>query len=356
MKRRTDLDNLRWMCVLLLFPYHTFTLYNNWGESYYIHLAQSPALSLAVKLCQPWFMPLLFLLSGVSTVYSLRKRTPGQYLGERCRKLLVPLVSGTLLAVPALTYVAERTHNGYTGGYLTQYRLFFSKTDLVGYAGGFTMAHLWFLAYLLAASLAALPLILLWKKRAAGSPPASLGRLLALFLPVWLCSYVLDISGKSLGRYFALFLLGATVLSREETQRLLCERRRILLLLWAAATALPFTAGPAGLLHDGLFQMTGWFGSLALLGLGQRHLNFSGPVARYFTRASFSLYIFHLPWIVLTAYWVSPLVPALLPQAALILAGSFLLTVGTYALARRSALLRALFAISQTPPRPAAAP
>lgn len=34
--RRNHIDNLRWMAILLLFPYHTFTLFNNWGERYYV--------------------------------------------------------------------------------------------------------------------------------------------------------------------------------------------------------------------------------------------------------------------------------------------------------------------------------
>lgn len=367
MVRRNDIDNLRWMTILLLFPYHTFTLYNNWGENYYVHMEESFVLSLLVKICQPWFMPLLFVLAGVSTVYALERRTPGQYLKERVTKLLVPLVSGILLVVPSLTYFAERFHNGYTGGYLEQYRLFFSKTDLVGYTGGFTPAHLWFLSYLFVVSAAALPLILLWKKHGRKqfitcSQPALPSRsglpafpsrsglpallcLVSLFSVVWVLSFVLDINGKSLGRYFALFLLGALVISNSEVQDTLEKKRRLLLALWTASTLLLAFVSAPPLLHGGLFQLTGWTGILALLGFSKHYLNFSSPVCTYFKNASFPLYILHLPWIVGIAYFMPQFVTSAALQVTVILLLSFLFTLCSYEAVRRIPLLRTLFAV-----------
>ena len=94
----------------------------------------------------------------MSSAYAPDKRTNCEYVKERIFKLLIPFVVGTLVVVPAQTYFAERFHNGYTGGYLHQYVLFFTgPTDLTGYRGGFTPAHLWFLLYLFIISVAALP-------------------------------------------------------------------------------------------------------------------------------------------------------------------------------------------------------
>lgn len=348
MLRRNDIDNLRWMTILLLFPYHIFTIYNNWGERFYIHLAESPFLSLLVKIVQPWFMPLLFVLAGISTIYALQRRTPKQYLQERISKLLIPLISGILLIIPSLTYFAERFHNGYTGGYFAQYQLFFSKTDLVGYSGGFTPAHLWFIAYLFVVSLIALPLILLWKKYLAENEKSnSLILLFCLFLVIWLCSYILDINGKSLGRYFALFLLGAVVLSREGMQEKLAAKRWIFLSLWLVATILLITVTDEGIVHEALFHLTSWLGILTLLGLSRPYLNFHNQITSYFTKASFALYIFHLPWVVAIAYFISPLSLSIPLQLMVLLSASFILTVATYELIRRIPCLRTLFAIKK---------
>lgn len=62
---------------------------------------------------------------------------------------MIPFVFGLLVLVPAMTYTGEVYFNDYQGTYLGQYYLFFTKiTDLTGYKGGFTPAHLWFLLYL----------------------------------------------------------------------------------------------------------------------------------------------------------------------------------------------------------------
>jgi len=163
--RKHYIDNLRWMCVLLLFPYHVFMIYNTWGENFYVKgPGVHPVMTFNV-VTWPWFMPILFVIAGISTAYAMRRRSVGEYVKERVLKLLVPLAAGILLLIPAQTYFAERFHNGYTGGYFAQYVLFFTKpTDLTGYAGGFTPGHLWFILYLFVISLAAVPVILLNKK------------------------------------------------------------------------------------------------------------------------------------------------------------------------------------------------
>lgn len=71
-------------------------------------------------------MSVLFLIAGLTTMYSLKKRTIGQYYIERFKRLLVPFGDGNILTV---------------------YKHFFTtcKDGFYGYDGGFTPAHLWFL-------------------------------------------------------------------------------------------------------------------------------------------------------------------------------------------------------------------
>ena len=206
--RKHYIDNLRWMCVLLLFPYHVFMIYNTWGENFYVKGPDVHPVMTFNVVTWPWFMPILFVIAGISTAYAMRKRSVGEYVKERVLKLLVPLAAGILLLIPAQTYFAERFHNGYTGGYFAQYVLFFTKpTDLTGYAGGFTPGHLWFILYLFVIAMAAVPVILLNKKYKlldrfdSGKLPLPM-TLLFVILPL-AGSLVLDIGGKSLGEYFA---------------------------------------------------------------------------------------------------------------------------------------------------------
>lgn len=156
-ERNHYIDNIRWMALFLLFPFHSFIIYNNFGEGNYIKGAENEILTKFTSILWPWFMPLLFVIAGISSMYALRNRTIKGYLIERLKKLFVPLFFGIIFICPFLTFFAEKYHNGYTGTYLQQYILFFTKeTDLTGYNGGFTPAHLWFLLYLLVISIIAI--------------------------------------------------------------------------------------------------------------------------------------------------------------------------------------------------------
>src|SRR5574344_2173039 len=75
MNRKHYVDNLRWICIVLLIPYHAAMAYNTWGEGNYIFFYPSRVLSSFVVGVSPWYMTLLFVLAGMSARYSLEKRT-----------------------------------------------------------------------------------------------------------------------------------------------------------------------------------------------------------------------------------------------------------------------------------------
>lgn len=352
--RKYYIDNLRWLTVLLLFPYHTFMIYNGF-ESFYIKGDYSPILNCFLVFTYPWFMPLLFTVAGMSTCYALQKRTMKAYVKERLLKLFVPLVSGLLLLIPVQTYYAEKFHNGYAGSYFEQYSLFFTKpTDLTGYRGGFTPGQLWFIFYLFVISLAALPVILLYKQWGERLPVEkfTLPMLLPLFLVVFVFSLILDIGGKSLGEYFALFMLGYLILADDTVQDRLEKNRWCLigaaLLFLTGNVAYQLLVGiPAGLFYDISIRFVAWVSILGILGMGKHFLNFSNRVTDYFSKASFPIYIFHQSWIILIAYYTFLLTDSIILQVTVILSVSFLMTLGTYELCKRTSATRFLFGIKK---------
>lgn len=123
--RKHYIDNLRWIIILLLIPYHAAMTWNVWGEPNYIYFESNKIISSIVVFLNPYFMPSLFLLAGISTKFSLQKRTVKQYLSERVKKLLVPFISGTLLLMPVMTYIADKFNFGYDGNYfiITEFSL-----------------------------------------------------------------------------------------------------------------------------------------------------------------------------------------------------------------------------------------
>lgn len=147
--RKYYIDNIRIFCILLLIPYHTAMIFNNFGESRYIHSQNSTLATLFIIGVYPWWMSVLFALAGMSTGYALKKRTPRQYAKERFQKLLIPMVSAIVLLVPVQTYLADKFFHNYQGSYFDHFPIFFSLTDWSGYDGHFTPAHTWFILFLL---------------------------------------------------------------------------------------------------------------------------------------------------------------------------------------------------------------
>lgn len=303
-------------------------------------------------------MPLMFLLTGLSSYLSLQKRQWREYLRERFLKLFFPLLFGVLLIVPVQTYYAEKFHNNYEGGYLQQYKLFFTKaTDLTGYNGGFTPGHLWFLLYLLIIALLALPLMLKLKSSSGGAisffnNPV---KLIFLFIIPFIFSPILDIAGKSLGQFTALVVIGF----------LMCKQNQILdtiekykwlygilaLSLFLVSYYIYYTEGwPSGfntiaIAFTALRHLIMWVSILAILGYGKRYLNFSNKITAYLTRASFPLYIFHQTWLVFIAYYVFKVTDIFIVQFVSIMLLTFLASILTYELFKRIPVIRFMFGI-----------
>ena len=93
--RKLYLDNIRWATVVLVVIYHMIYIFNGvqpfgvvgpFGE----HQIQDGFLYLVY----PWFMALLFVVSGMSARYCLQSRTTKQFLQDKTRKLLVPSTIG----------------------------------------------------------------------------------------------------------------------------------------------------------------------------------------------------------------------------------------------------------------------
>ena len=350
MERKYYIDNLRWMAILLLFPFHAAQIWSG-GEysGFYIWSHTNTVLYVFSTAVYPWYMTLLFTIAGISCKYALQKRTNRQFVAERTKKLLIPFFFGLLVLVPVMTYVAEVFFNGYTGTYLQQYALFFTKeTDLTGYHGGFTPAHLWFLLYLFVISLVALLIIRLQKeclpKFRVGSFPYFC--LILLFVPEWLCQYVLNIGGKSLGQFMILFLFGYYILSEESVLQKVKQYRfvslAICILSGSLYTYLYCFENVRNIWITVLYIFFGWMGIITLLGIGQSKLNFHNRISDYFTAASFPVYILHMPVLVVAGYFVLKLPVGVAGQFSLIVLISFIATFLIYEMVKRIPVLRFL--------------
>ncbi len=312
--RKHFIDNLRWMDVFLLIPYHAAQAFNTWGELNYICFVPNKVISSFIVFLSPFFMPLLFLLAGMSSRYALTRRTYGQYLTERIKRLMVPFLFGTLVLCPVLAYIGERTNCGYEGGFFEHYGVFFTKwTDLSGFDGGFGVGQFWFLYFLFVISLVLIGIASLKDhviKKKAFPEHVPFWALCLMVIPLPFLYDLLAIGGKSFAEYTYVFLIGFFVLSSDRTIE---EAKKYRVFTFAAGLA-------AAALNVYLFLWSGrdygtynvivkafaeWFMILALIGIGKSRLDLENRITAYLSERSFPLFTFHFLWVVLFQYLFS---------------------------------------------------
>lgn len=309
--RKHWLDNLRWVTVLLVLFYHVIYFYNNKGVFGGIggfgEYPQCPQYQdVVMYILYPWFMPLLFILAGISARYALQKHSAGEWFRARTRKLLVPGTIGLLVFHWMVGYfntvVAER--EGVFDGVPGVVKYFIMAVSGTG--------PLWFIQVLWLLCIVLLLIraldrkdrfwalcgkagmvviimlgVLFWagEQTLVQNPrPESLDGLLNLYKPLF---------------YMVPFLLGYFVFSHDEVQNKV-KAAWIPLLAVAAVSGIVLIVTSFGqdntspqFLGSPLNSLYGWLMCLAMIGWFQAKFDRTGPFAAYMTRNSYGIYIVH---------------------------------------------------------------
>ena len=101
--RQSYIDWLRILLILSVFLFHVGMIFNTWDWHVKNDL-KVPELKNIMTFLHYWRIPLLFLVSGAGTFFALGIRTPGQYLKERFKRLLIPAIAGIFILVPVQVY------------------------------------------------------------------------------------------------------------------------------------------------------------------------------------------------------------------------------------------------------------
>lgn len=347
-QRRYDIDWLRVFATYLLFLFHVSKVFDVAPFYHVKNTELSPALDLLTLFIHFWHMPLFFTLAGWSAYASLRRRGGGEFVRERLRRLLLPLVAGTAIFGPVLKYYELRT--GFTldlYGYhqldapFSEPFLRFLPTFYTDFAR-FTWAHLWFLAYLFTFSMLYRPLMSRWidgaehlAPQAPASRPAAITRpALRLWAPLaLLCAIQVTLrlvwpGGQNLINdwanfaYYSTFFLLGFVLARHPAWQLEIDRQ------WKAAAALALVSYAAMYAYwratDGnpwpqqpsvaailallpvlaLTAVAGYAMVVLLLGAAHRFARRGGAVLDYLSESSMPVYILHQAGIVIPAFYI----------------------------------------------------
>lgn len=365
------LDWLRVLATLGVFLFHASNVFNATG--FEIHNAEG---SLTITMLQaffyPWGMPLFFLLAGAGSWFALRRRSAGQFTRERTLRVLVPFFTGTLLLGPLQLYLSwsHRTQTGMFDGSLLEFtaeRLSHISPKLFGAIG----YHMWFLGFLFAFSLLALPLFM-WLKGETGRRVVS--RLAGL------CEhrggvllFILPLAAVRLGlqpffpeqqdwadffSYGVFFVLGFLLFADERFTRAVRRDRWILFAVGIAATLAAMAIGTSLESFDiekapstiwefimwGLIAVCGWCWTAFMLYVGMRYMDRDGKALRYGQSALLPFFVVHQPVILAIAYFVVQWEAGILPKMLPVFLGAFVVSLGFYELiVRRVAPLRAIF-------------
>jgi hypothetical protein len=180
--RRADLDWLRVLAFGLLIFYHAGMAWSGWSW----HLTSTDSISWlreGMRFVNRWRMPLLFLVSGAAIMLALGRRPAGAFVGDRLRRLALPLAFGMVVLVPPQVYL-ERLYSGQFKGSFLEW---LPQAFVGAYPSGNTSwHHLWFLAYVLVLTLVLLPCFLSARSPQGRAVHARMGMVVAQRFLQWL--------------------------------------------------------------------------------------------------------------------------------------------------------------------------
>ncbi|MBN1659348.1 MAG: acyltransferase [Anaerolineae bacterium] len=378
------LDWLRVLATLGVFMFHAINVFG--PTKFEINNAERSDLILLIQgFFFPWGMPLFFLVSGAGSWFALRRRTAAQFTRERTLRLLVPFFTGTLLLGPVQLYLSW-SHKSQTGVFAGSFRDFLiDRLPPVGpkYFGAFGY-HMWFLGFLFAFSLLALPLFT-WLKGESGRTALSRlaglcerrGAILLFVLPVVLvrvCLHSFFPEQQSWADFFShgtFFVLGYALFADARFLRAIRRDWAILLAMGTVAilAAIAIVASiesfdieqaprtPLEFLLWGFVAACGWFWTAFMLSIAMRHLDRDTKALRYGQATLLPFFVVHQPAILAVAYFVVQWEASITFKLVIVLLGAFALSIGLTELGiKRVRILRLLFGMKPLPKAPAAQP
>lgn len=313
-ERKYYLDNIRTMLILGLFIAHTCEIYHL-KEGFYVEGENTLIPTLIYNSLRSWYMSVLFFTAGLTTMYSLNKRTIKAYYKERCKRLLLPFFIGLFLWVPIQSYFTLKNHYDFTGNVIDVYKHFFTTfTDgFYGYDGGFTPSHLWFLIYLMGIALISYPVIRYKKNQLSGKLLNVNWKSFAVFtLIIYVVAY--GTSDESIGKFIVFFVVGLLLYDSKELYEFALRYWKIfgffglitnicmsfMLIQMHDMSIWTFEYAWMRLIWA-ISCTTAVFG---VMGIGQRFLNKTNGLVKYLSERSFAIYYIHMTVVIAVGYYV----------------------------------------------------
>ena len=298
--RKHYLDNIRWLTVVLVVFYHVLYMYNAEGVAGGLGKITNLKVQyydLYLNFIYPWLMPILFIVSGITSRLYLESHSDREFIRSRTTKLLVPSTIGLFVFQFIQGYINMSLSNA-----LDQMAEapWFVKYLIMAISG---QGVLWFAQMLWLFSVILVGVRKLEKDRGwQMGKKVNLPILLLLTGAVWLSAQ----SGNTpvvvvyrFGLYNTLYFLGYFIFSHQEVMEVV-KKNFWLFLALALSLGVGFCFYSFGknyadepVYRSVLFTSYSWLGCLAILGGFGRYFDFETSFTRWMSRHSFGLYVFH---------------------------------------------------------------
>ena len=370
------LDWLRVIAIFGVFLFHAMHPFD-FFDWHIKNAEQSMAITVVMGLLSPWGMPFFFLIAGTGSWFALRRRTAGQYVGERTKRLLLPYITGCILLWPIMLYFQWR-HILWTGDWYGSF-LDFVLIHRAGFSPmwfGEVGFHLWFLGFLFCFSVLGLPIFLWLKSRSGQAALARLaafcahrGGILVFIVPLVLVRLLLqpffpeEHDWADFFFLMALFVCGFILYAHEGFARAIRRDWRILLagaiitsVAWASLALTtedldieaPIRTARQALMWS-VVSANAWCWSAFLLFVGMRTLDFTNKWLVWGQEAVLPFFLLHQPVIMVIAYYVVQWNLGIFPKLLIVVIGSLLVTLSLYEFViRRVGFLRTVFGMKAT--------
>ena len=343
-ERKHWIDNLRWVTVLLVLFYHVFYFYNNKGVfggigGFGPYPEHPQYQDVVMYILYPWFMPLLFLLAGISARYALSRQSAKEWFKARTRKLLVPGTIGLFIfhwMVGYFNTVVASRQEVFEGVPAV------AKYFIMAFSG---IGPLWFIQVLWLLCLVLLLVRALDRNDRFWNWCGKAGIVPVIFMGIlfWVGEKTLIMNPRAESAdglwnlykplfYMIPFLLGYFVFSHDEVQQKVKAAwiPLVICAVVAGGILIGTTFGQDNTspqyLGSPLNCVYGWLACLAMMGWFSARFDRTGPFASYMTRSSFGLYIVH--YLVVAAFGYQMKTYTQLPPAAMYI----ILTIAVFTL------------------------
>ncbi len=111
--RKYYLDNIRWVTVLLVVLYHVIMIFSGILPGLGMPFKDVQYQDGIMYVLYPWFMVLLFIVSGMSSRYYLEKHGIKDFIRSRTRKLLIPSTVGVIVIGWVQGYISMSISNAF---------------------------------------------------------------------------------------------------------------------------------------------------------------------------------------------------------------------------------------------------